>query len=488
MFLPRFKALIQTIVVGTNPFPPFNRLNRLPYALAIRRIKRLAESFPGISSVYLRHGLTRPDWEPGLSDIDFSIVLNGDLSAGQEYENVQKFMASYHSLKRWLPMLGEVEMLSEKCCSVWSRFSIRGSEAGEWRLLHGTATVKPVFVRTAASMTKASLDHACWIYEGHILKRFYAAGANGWIEKKALLRLVRKMLRYAHVESIAGAQEQSTLPDDASSIVLHVLDILDAQVREALQRLAPESAPPGSLPHVSSQSARPAYEAEKFAELRACEPIILSVILSYATSFIILTDDIPLSTLQDKLEEIRAICRAQDIQPRIMTRSVFCYYLQYYRPQVCLNLLKNRQVLFGADLLEQMAEPNAQSLADELLNQTLNIMLAPARHVPTHSSRTKDQAWTVDAWRGAFLRLYFDAGMVGSHRPSVQACQLRYPELCSEIRQLAENREGGEDHAHAVHALLRRSAFEINEKIARLDSIVLPAPGIRSDNEHGDVN
>jgi hypothetical protein len=488
MFLPRFKALIRTIVVRTNPFPPFNRLNRLPYALAIRRIMRLAESFPGIVSVYLRHGLTRSDWEPGLSDIDFTIVLSGDQSALQEYETVQNFMAAYRALKRWFPMLGEVEILSEKCCSAWSRFSIRGFEAGEWRLLHGTHTVKPAFIKNDTSMIKVSLDHACWIYENHILQRFFADGVDAWIEKQALQRLARKMLRYAQVESIAGKQEQIVLPNSASAIVLQVLDILDAQVREVPQRPAQEQPSPDSFPHLSDQSAHPACHAEKFAELHAYDSIILSVILSYSTSFIILRDDNPLSTLKDRLEEIRAICRANDIQPRIMTRSVFCYYLQFYRPQVCLNLLNYRHVLFGADLLEQIAEPSAQSLADELLNQSMNVMLAPARHVPPHSSRIQDQAWTVDAWRGVFLRLYFDAGMIGSQRPNAQACQLRYPELCREIRQLAENREAGDDHAHAVHALLRRSALEINEKIARMDSIRLPAARILSANESGDIN
>ena len=84
-----FKTLVRTVVVKTNPIFPFYRLNRIPYELAIKSIKQLCAKFPEIKSLYLRHGLTRLDWEPGLSDIDLTLVMSSELSQEEEYDFLQ---------------------------------------------------------------------------------------------------------------------------------------------------------------------------------------------------------------------------------------------------------------------------------------------------------------------------------------------------------------------------------------------------------------
>jgi hypothetical protein len=79
------REAIRTAVVKTNPHWPFSTLNKLPYSLALKAFVQVCRQFSEVKSVYLRHGLTRDDWLPAVSDIDLTLIIESSLSIEAEF-------------------------------------------------------------------------------------------------------------------------------------------------------------------------------------------------------------------------------------------------------------------------------------------------------------------------------------------------------------------------------------------------------------------
>ena len=184
------KNAIRSAVVRTNPFPPFSRLNRLPYSAAMGRVRRLARDLDGVASLYLRHGMVRDDWVPGLSDIDLTVVLDGELSAGSEFDTIVGFNKHYNALRRWWPMLGEVELLPDAWS--WTRHTVRVREVREWRLLEGKPTAACQFDGAEEDAERSRLTHALWLFETRVCRGFLERGSDTWLGWKILERVGRK--------------------------------------------------------------------------------------------------------------------------------------------------------------------------------------------------------------------------------------------------------------------------------------------------------
>ena len=139
------RDLLRTVVLKTNPYPPFRQCNRWPYRLAIERVGRAFCSLPALKALYLRHGLASSSWIAGLSDIDFTVVLKPELSAKQEFDILYNLRARYRRIQRWFPMLGELDVLSEEDLTRWISLTNSTPFPRSWTLLHGS----PVFDPTA---------------------------------------------------------------------------------------------------------------------------------------------------------------------------------------------------------------------------------------------------------------------------------------------------------------------------------------------------
>ena len=105
---------LRTAVLASNPYWPFSAINKYPYYLAIQAFVRLCSSYASIKSVYLRSGLVERQWVPGLSDIDFTLIVDANLNRADEFYFLQKFWRRYSSLKTVFPMIGEVDILTER--------------------------------------------------------------------------------------------------------------------------------------------------------------------------------------------------------------------------------------------------------------------------------------------------------------------------------------------------------------------------------------
>ncbi len=457
----------------TNPLFPFSRLNRIAYSFAINKaVSTVAESRL-IQSIYLRHGLTRDDWVPGLSDIDFTVGLKEGLCDEESFDTIRDFVGQYRARKKWLPMLGEVEVLCDPDCNVWTRHTIRGAEVADWILLYGEPSIRTVYTGDDSTMGLDRLAHGCWIYEGQVTSRFYEASSTRWIESKSLRRIARKALRYTQGDHASHANLQCGKRSKPSQILVHLLEILGARAGRIDHPPGPTVADTALL---CAEGDRPLFCSEKYQGLRALDSVISAVILSFSTSIVVLRGGLSRSALENGLDLIRAVCRANDIQPRIFTPELLEYYLRVFRPILFLELCEYRHILFGQDSLPDMMLPDEGCLAADLLQQSLNIMLTPARVVGAFMEGGHDhdlryiEVWIGRAWQYAFLLLYLDTGQIGSYDRSIKAVTLQYPELAGEIDRLKNHDEAGEAHARAVHSFARRCARHIHEKMNCLDT------------------
>ncbi len=87
------------------------------YWWAASAVARKLYRFPGVRSVALRGGMVR-GCRPGISDLDFTVLLH-DESFETEVTQSRALIAEYRSLKRFVPMLGELTLTTT---GRWSHF------------------------------------------------------------------------------------------------------------------------------------------------------------------------------------------------------------------------------------------------------------------------------------------------------------------------------------------------------------------------------
>src|SRR3989304_5510716 len=152
------RDLIRTTVLKTNSVFPFNFLNRIPYHITLKTFTLIIGSYSEIKSIYLRHGMSKKNWVPAISDIDITVIIDGHLSFEEEFNLLKLLWDKFDRLKKIFPMLGEVDILNEKEIEKWSAFTIRGYETSKWKLLYGKEVIKSNYVNEANILAIDSLN------------------------------------------------------------------------------------------------------------------------------------------------------------------------------------------------------------------------------------------------------------------------------------------------------------------------------------------
>ncbi|MBU0761967.1 MAG: hypothetical protein KKD39_02985 [Candidatus Altiarchaeota archaeon] len=181
---------IRKATIITNGVWPFKTLNRLPYTLAMELFKRLCRRFPEIKAAYLRHSQALGGWTPGLSDIDYTVIIHEGLSAKQEYLFHEKFLKDYVRLKTYLPMSGEVEVMTVGEFGLWSKHGLRGRMSNRWRLIHGQ-DVRCNGCHSQEPPLNELLEEAFGLYEGYLVPKL--AGRRSWLLDLEIERLSGKI-------------------------------------------------------------------------------------------------------------------------------------------------------------------------------------------------------------------------------------------------------------------------------------------------------
>jgi hypothetical protein len=99
------------VVISTNRWPGLRTLYDRAYDLGLSfAVYRLA-SVPGVVAVLLRTNDEGPAWVPGFSDYDLTVLHEAD-DPSRTIRFLDNLWARYRAIKRTVPQLGEMEVLS----------------------------------------------------------------------------------------------------------------------------------------------------------------------------------------------------------------------------------------------------------------------------------------------------------------------------------------------------------------------------------------
>ncbi|MBI3552391.1 MAG: glycosyltransferase [Elusimicrobia bacterium] len=138
---PGWPARAARLALRLRAVPGIAVLYRAYYRAALLSLRLwLRLGGPPVSGVWLRRGLTRGDWTPGVSDVDLAVELP-DLPIELELAWLERWQRGLGRLRRFFPILGEVQLGTAR---EWKGYlengDIRSLELqDETRVLLGTA-------------------------------------------------------------------------------------------------------------------------------------------------------------------------------------------------------------------------------------------------------------------------------------------------------------------------------------------------------------
>lgn len=363
-------------MVKTNSIWPFSSLNRVPYYLAIKCFIRECNKFSEVKSIYLRHSLAEGNWVPGLSDIDLTIIIESGLNREKEFVFLVTFWKSYERLKKFFPMLGQVEVLDEELIKIWTRFTIRGYESKRWKLLYGTETISNNYVAKPERLARDAFNHALNLYRALCLRNIFDQRQAS----PEIKRLALKILKYIDYgangnNELEKITDSYTMEELLCRIImelerrvacLYINSLKSSDARSAIDRI-----------DISVNSLDRDIGQEEMTRLSSCQGAIEAVLLVSMLKlrpFVVLKDGLDASTIKACISAVLAAFRGR-MRPIILSSSVFDYLFRVQEPlKYCCGFMKSLHVVtYGRDLFSKMQPPEEDSFIKGALNYSGSI-------------------------------------------------------------------------------------------------------------------
>lgn len=367
------RDLIRLAVVKTNPVWPFSKINRQPYYYTLRQVAHFCEEYPEIRSVYARHSLAGNDWEPGLSDIDLTVLTEDFSTYEEEFRFLKAFWGALRELQRRLPIPFEINMLPANYLDAWTRFSIRGYEARNWKLLAGKDVERNGYDANTQPVLHDALNFAFINYTYHFLPRFYNRKFQSAIALRELQRIASKILRYGYqYQDMDYSRARESLYAASKN---RMLATLLYQLEAALTSPAFEKHP---LPHAAdrefailySDNAPTMSNAVTDRELwNDIKPDLKFVFQGGDSTYIVLRNGLTVDEIEKIVEKISRSAFAEKQQPLIFTSAMLPFIFRVKIPAAYANLRWSREIIWGEDPLENQLSPAAEVVAESYLRK-----------------------------------------------------------------------------------------------------------------------
>jgi hypothetical protein len=464
------KDLTRFIIIKTNSLWPFTFLNRIPYYLALKTFIYIFSSFKEVKSIYLRHGMSKKNWVPAISDIDLTIIINSNLPTEQEYSFLTVFWRKFKRLKKIFPMLGEVDILRENEVESWTRFTIRGYEAGNWKLLYGKENIRSSYRADMNLHALDSMNYAFTNYLEYFIPKFYSDREHDFIVSAELSRIASKILRYTNpsfdankikLNQVGRKRRAELLYNVMKGIKVPVDNIEHPAIHDNSNFKELKS-----IPYIESELD---LEIKKIDldNLSSCSGKIDAFIISYTVKLIILKENISSEEMIDCIDLIRKIFTGHTVKPIILNFTLFEYYLRVYNPFIYSQLLDCRRVLLGEDIFLKVKQPDYYYYRKSLIDETANVLLSPqgSSLFNRDSIRSYVQnGFTSKANKGLFLKLYLEKSIVEPRfNQCVEECKKLYPQYVQQVNHLTSNYNhiGEEQLSFDTYKLLKTLSSEI---------------------------
>jgi predicted nucleotidyltransferase len=447
------RDFIRTVVLKTNPYWPFSRLNEVPYKIALQAFVGLGKKFPEITSVYLRRPLINGSWTPGLSDIDLGVVIDRRLTLDEEFSFLRSFWKNLNTLKKYFPMLGEIEILNDDDIASWIKFGLEGYLARNWVLLYGKETVAREFPVRRNKLALDALHTAMQFYLGYFQDKLNQRQGPPYLVSRDLQRIASKILRCLHFPEIGknGRQIPVAQFDNKNDMICFIL----AELEKSIRSIRPLDNDAGLtkngrewLADMGSHNSR-SFENQAFdiGALAFCREAMQSVMQDYnKTIFIVLRDGLNPGTMKPCLNRIWQAFAGADKMPVIVSKSVLTYILRYYDPFQYAEFASLWNVLSGEDFSSEIRPPDKSSFIHKLMQQTATALTFPRSQSlilcqASDGLTQRHVLWNFE--KSLFLKLYLEKGIVEPrYRDRIKQCQRHYPDHYREMEALDRNKDG----------------------------------------------
>ncbi|HNR68580.1 MAG TPA: hypothetical protein PKN04_11300 [bacterium] len=410
-------SVIRKIVLLTNPHWPFNLVNKLPYKFAILQFIQFSRQFPEIHALYLRHGMVYENWQPGLSDIDLTVVIKDEQEWDSEFHFLLAFWQKFQRIRKWLPMLTDVNILSLRQMKAWTGFTISGYEARDWQKIFGKECPREADTGFPADRFRDALNHAFVVYQWILLPLFHHPIDKGSLARLRLLRIANKIIRYG-IRYQNSDQVNTLFCHDSMDDIAMIANTLYNLERYVVQFSSKNN--PGTS--ASTDLFPPWHELdEEFSNsqitssLQEILPFLVSIYRESGRDFVILQADLTLAELEHTVRILKHSATAGLHSQVILTMPMFKYALAYYCPDLYASLRWKRNLLWGKDSVYHLPAPSLKSFTWQLLD-SMGKALNFAQSEAFFTIKGRDVNLCDDLVRAVAqllkLRLYFDKGIV----------------------------------------------------------------------------
>jgi predicted nucleotidyltransferase len=451
----RLLAPIQYLVIRSNAYRPFSWLNKQPYFLAISLFRRLCARSPEIHSAYLRHSLAEGRWEPGLSDIDLTILLHPGMTRESEFGFLSRFRRTYERIRRFLPILGELDILPVNYMKSWCLHSLRGRSVHRWATLCGTDFRDDDTLELVPEKGFDRLSYAFYFYVNSFLDRLSEPQWGAILEPEFLRRLQLKIEHYAYDDQAARHPADSPAGDSVHLRILRALE--HASERENAWQVTGYAVERGS--------------AHLTAVERADESTVLLSLLEGSRHLFAVVD-----MQADSQILVRCIAELRDRYSRSPRKLVilgpcsFSVFIGRIEPSLYQQLAEDRTVRFGIDLFSSVPPPTVDDFHRKIRSQfSMSLAVFPQgadmMRVLDRGS-VEEPAYLSILERILVLRFVLENGMDADTTGDLyNRCQARFADVYREFRQLAGNRPP--DLAMRLFGLYRHHLDIINREMRK---------------------
>lgn len=450
---------IQSLVVRSNAWWPFSRLNRLPYYFAIHSFTRLCKSAPEIHSAYLRHSVAEGRWEPGLSDIDLTILLKPGMTRDEEFHFLTGFRRAYRRLSGYLPMLGELQALPLEYMPGWCQHSLRGRSVNRWKKLCGSD------FRRAEDHDPVSPtidDRLCYAMYFSVFTFMDRLRSPQWGAKLELEFLRRLLLKIEHFAAPETPNRNGRPVRSGELLYLESIRCIEAAVKDFVTQ-DPEARQAVQSPN-GPERALPVLEDPHVAEALDC------LLESNGRYYAILDLDAGSGCLAGCIQKLRDHLFRDAGDLAVLGPRGFAYLVTSVEPYWYTDLACNRTVHHGQDPVPGLIPPGPETFRRRLLAQfSMSSAAFPQGNALTGPSGA--QMFPVEVALGVLkqivnIRLLFERGS-----PPVTNDQLcserlaRYQDVFGAFEALVE--AGPADAKFRLFELLRDQLDVVNAAMSR---------------------
>jgi hypothetical protein len=446
------RQVLRACVLKTNAHAPFKQFSHAAYAAAISAFRIVFRKKSEITAIYLRNGMAQAEWVPGLSDIDFTVVLRSDLSAKQEYDFLILFWKQFRVLQSCFPMLGEVEILDEQSLALWFVHSRLHPEPPKWVELHGRKHCDDV-ADHSRDWRRRALNCAICIYLDYFLP--CVAEPVLFTHRQDLQRRARKIMRLLRPIFLdAGLSIEPFLKNDPYDLMATLL--------VALESAAGLFASDSRHRRFSSSRQANAPISRDGLPKPLCVDVIRSVLrIKEKHTWVLLKDGLEPEHVCSTIRGIRDSQIGGFETAIILPSALFAYVVRDYYPYDYANMERNCQIVFGDDPFNEIAPPAAVSFLNHTLDRIPNILKYP-RSEELFSIATRKSKESLDAAMEQALAVQMllrDGFIFSSWKDIVAQCRSAFPEYLKNLAEIQNylvnnsSRKAQEDAFHLFQSM-----------------------------------